>query len=226
MLLKFWHILAILVSSAIAISATAQNPLLIDGAKFDFGQVPQNATLHHQVWLRCSGSDTVTLGEIKTGCGCLVISPERRQIVPGDSLMLSCYWQRPVELTVGGNVVTEDDSTASLHWWPQRIEFRPTHGSREKNIEQVITLTNRTQTALSVTLVGHGPELDLGLPESIPAAQTAHIQVAVAEAYPGGDFESSFTFELTGNQGESFRVSVPVVSGDFSFRPIFTTTRQ
>jgi len=242
----FRQIMMVLLIGTVAISSQAQSGLEISPTAFDFGWVPQNATLVCQVWAYGSDEDTIAISEIKTGCGCLVVRTEPAKITPGDSLMLSCYWQtrgfvgsrtvsaylytdpdwRPRELAIGGNVVTHDDSTASMHWWPQSLEFNPANLSHKNDVKQVITLTNRTETALSVTLIGKGSELDLELPESIPAEQIARVQVAVADTYLGDDFESSFTLEFSGNSNEPFRVSIPVVAGDFSFRPNFTTTKQ
>ena len=246
--MQYWfrQITMVLLSGFIAISSQARSGLEISPTAFDFGWVPQNATLVCQVWAYTSGEDTITINEIKTGCGCLMVQPKPAQIAPGDSLILSYYWQtrgfvgsrtvsaylysesnqRPKELMVGGNVVTQDDSTASIHWWPQRLEFHPANLSHKNDIEQVITLTNRTETDLSMTLIEQGPELNIELPGSIQAKQTARIQVVITDNYLEDNFESSFTLEFTGNSNESFRVSIPVVAGDFSFRPNFTTTKQ
>ncbi|MCD6248947.1 MAG: DUF1573 domain-containing protein [candidate division Zixibacteria bacterium] len=242
----FRQITMVLLCGFIAISSQAQSGLEISPTAFDFGWAPQNATLVCQVWAYTSGKDTITISEIKTGCGCLMVRPESTQIAPGDSLILPSYWQtrgfvghrtvsaylysesnqRPKELTVGGNVVTQDDSTASVHWWPQRLEFHPANLSHKNDVKQVITLTNRTETDLSMIMIEYGPELKLDIPESIQAKQTALVQVAIADYFLEDDFESSFTLEFTGNSNESFRVSIPVVAGDFSFRPNFTTTKQ
>jgi len=108
----------------------------------------------------------------------------------------------------------------------QRLEFHPANLSHKNDVKQVITLTNRTETDLSMIMIEYGPELKLDIPESIQAKQTALVQVAIADYFLEDDFESSFTLEFTGNSNESFRVSIPVVAGDFSFRPNFTTTKQ
>lgn len=238
--------MVILTGCLAAMSAQAQSSLQLAPTSFDFGWVPQNATLVCQSWASGSGQDTVKIAAIKTGCGCLVVQPEPSSIAADDSLELVYHWQtkgfvgrktvsayhyvdsdqRPVEFIIKGNIVTDNDSTASIHWTPQRLEFSRADLSRENDVELVITLTNRTETALSVSLIAQGPELELGLPESIPANETATVLVAIAEAHSGIAFESSFTLEFSGNADEILRVSVPVVGGDFSFRPDFTTTKQ
>ena len=246
MLYRFRQIIVLFLGCFAAVSSQAQSGLGIHPPTFDFGWAPQNATLVCQVWVVAPAGDTISLGEIKTGCGCLVVIPEPAEIPPGDSLTLSCYWQtrgsvgthnvsaylyttpdqRPVELTIEGKVVTEDDSIASIDWSPRRVEFGRATGIRNNRTEKVITLTNVTDTELAVALVGQGPELGVALLETIPAGQTAQVQVAILGAHSGIDFESSFTLEFSGNASESFRVSIPVVSGDFSFRPDFTTTKK
>jgi hypothetical protein len=213
---------------------------------FDFGWAPQNATLVCPIWAVNLTGDSISLTEIKTGCGCLVVRQQPDGIPSGDSLGLSCYWQtrsysgprsisaylytsddrRPVEVKIGGKIVTDDDSTASIGWRPRRLAFGQVSGKRKSRTEQVITLTNRTQTDLAMTVVEQGPELNLQMAETIPAEETANIRVAIAPDYSEADFETSFTLEFSGNAGEKFRVSIPVVHGDFSFRPVFTTTKQ
>ena len=242
----FRQFMLVVAGGLMAISIRAQSGPEIRPQTFDFGYAPQNATLVCQVWAHATDEDTLSVTEIKTGCGCLVIRPEPAKIVPGDSLRLSCYWQtrgyvgarivsaylyladsgRPAEIAIGGNIVTEDDSTASIHWWPRRLAFGRGSSGRSNADEQVITLTNRTETTLLVTLAARGSELALVLPDSIPAMQTGLVRASLAEPSSGDSFESSFTLEFSGNEKGLFRVSIPVVRGDFSFRPKFTTTKQ
>ncbi len=238
--------MTIVMGCLVATSAQAQSSLQLAPTSFDFGWVPQNATLVCQSLASGSGQDTIRISGVKTGCGCLAVRPEPSSIAVGDSLALSYHWQtkgfvgpktvsayhyaesdqRPVELIIRGNVVTDDDSTASILWTPRRLEFSRADLNQEDDLEKVITLTNRTQTALSVSLIAQGPEMVLGLPESIKANQTAAVQVAIVGAHSDVDFESSFTLEFSGNADDLLRVSIPVVGGDFSFRPDFTTTKQ
>jgi len=227
-------------------SGAAQTPVEIVGAEFDFGMVPQNATLTHRIWIRSISEDTITLSNIKTGCGCLTAPLPQHRLGPGDSLLVTFYWQtrgsegpqgssaylytepaeRPLELTLSGNVVTQLDTAASIAWAPVRFAVAGNTRSSGSGKVFVLDLTNKSSIDLAVTIVECGPELEPEMPDSIGAGEILTGRVTVAEAYLNEEFESSFTLELSGNQETRYRVSIPVVCGDFSFRPMFTTTRE
>jgi hypothetical protein len=213
------------------------------GAEFDFGQVPQNATLTHQVWLHAGPDDTLRLVDIKTGCGCLTAPWESTQIAPKDSLLLVFYWQTrgsegrralsaylfvdpepyPLEVRLLGKAVTQPDPEASLHLRPWRVDFRAGSTGR---MDEVVTLTNKSVDKLILTLVEVGPGIEVEMPESIGADGSVELHVRRTDVDSGSRLETSFTVEATGNSGPKQRVSIPVVYGDFSFRPEFTTTRR
>lgn len=65
---------------------------------FDFGYVPQGATVSHTYWLRNSGTETVVIKQIKPNCGCTQVPPTDSTIAAGDSL--------PVEILFGSRNIT------------------------------------------------------------------------------------------------------------------------
>ena len=214
----------------------------LTGSEFDFGNVPQNAALAHEVWLQAGPTDTLRLVDIKTGCGCLTSPWEAARIAPGDSLRLVFYWQTrgfegqrdlsafiyaepepyPLELRLTGKVVTETESQASLEVTPQRVDFGD---GRENKTETMVTIRNSSTVDLAMTVVAVGPGIKMELPEKIGAGESIGVKVARTED-TGPLLETSFTIEATGNPEPKQRVSVPVTYGDFSFRPKFTTTRR
>jgi hypothetical protein len=233
-----------LVGVLAAASARAGDQLKITGEIFDFGTVVQNSTYAHQVWIRSESDDTLTVTEIKVGCGCLTAKSDSSTLAPGDSLSVILYWQtrgseghvdksaliysssgqRPAELSFEANVVTSLDSDASLVYMPQRVVF--SGQEQDQPVSRSISFTNRSEQDLALAVIAKGAEFELNLANSIGAGATVVGHVVVAEDSKSQEFESSFTVELTGNQGAPYRVSVPVVSGDFSFRPMFTTTKE
>jgi len=78
----------------------AQPKLEIVGNKFEFGSVPQNATITQFFWFKSVGSDTVRITEIKPGCTCVLSPLERDWIAPGDSISVGFYWD--TQKRVGG----------------------------------------------------------------------------------------------------------------------------
>lgn len=53
---------------------------------FNFGYVPQDATVSHTYWLKNTGTEEVVIKEIKPNCGCTRIPPSDSSIAVGDSL--------------------------------------------------------------------------------------------------------------------------------------------
>ncbi len=227
-----------------AVSYAAEPQAEISGADFDFGLVTQNQTYSHQVWLKAIDTDSVEIMSIKTGCGCLTAPLESVWAAPGDSLPIVFYWQtrnsvgktatsaylytgvetRPIEVLLQATVVTDFDSAASISWAP--LEVRLPGRTRGEPPNKMVRLTNQTDEHLAVAVIETGRELNLQVPDSLAAGEAFTGFVALGEDTPEADFESSFTLELTGNLGRPIRVSIPVVFGDFSFRPEFTTTKE
>jgi len=223
-------------------TAGATDAPTVAGADYDFGLVPPNATMSHQVWIR-TGSDTIRLADIKAGCGCLTTEWDTATIPPGDSLSVLFQWQTrgssgrrrvsaylyldpeplPTEVRLSGNVVTPGDSSASIQCMPVNIAFEEKAG---RNQNKSFRLTNQTDGELAITLVESGSAMRVDAPASVGPGQSVQGQVQIGSADSHTPFESSFTLELTGNQPPVYRVSVPVVYGDFSFRPMFTTSRK
>ena len=232
-----WFLLT--ASQALAASEHAR----LVGSEFDFGVVPQNATLAHQVWLHAGPDDTLRLIDIKTGCGCLTAPWEETRIAPKDSLLLVFYWQTrgsegqqavsaylfaepepyPLEARLLGKAVTQPDPEASLQLKPRRVDFRDGSGSKT---DEMVTLTNKSANELTLTLAEVGPGIEVEMPESIGAGGSVELRIRRTDADSGSRLETSFTVEAAGNPGPKQRVSIPVVYGDFSFRPEFTTTRR
>jgi hypothetical protein len=223
-------------------TAVASEKAGLAGAEFDFGTVPQNATLVHETWLHAGPTDTLRLVDIKSGCGCLTAPWEPTGIAPGDSLRLVFYWQTrgfegqrdlsafvyaepepyPLELSLGGKVVTENEPQASLEVTPRRIDFG---SGRENKTETMVSIRNSSAVDLATTLVAVGPGIKVEVPEKIEAGSSIGVKVT-RTGDTGSLLETSFTIEAAGNPEAKQRVSIPVKYGDFSFRPEFTTTRR
>ena len=222
--------------------AGSENPFLV-GTEFDFGAVPQNATLSHEVWLHAGSTETLLLEDIKTGCGCLTAPWEKTSILPNDSLRIVFYWYTrasegmrdlsaflyvspepyPLEVRLTGKPVTQPEPEASFELKPRRLDFGK---ARDSRAEGKVVLTNRSLGELKLSLVAAGPGIKVELADSVATGGTVEIKVMRTEVGGVAPLETSFTFEATGNPGPKERVSVPVTCGDFSFRPEFTTTRK
>ncbi|MEW5795709.1 MAG: DUF1573 domain-containing protein [Candidatus Zixiibacteriota bacterium] len=224
-------------------TVAADSGFRVDNTEFDFGLLPPNATVVHRVWLQGGERDTARVTEIKTGCGCLTSTAAETIILPGDSMGVVLYWQTrgslgpqevsaylyvelspfPVEVPLKGNVVTPSSPNASLVWTPTVLVLAR---NQEASTRQVVQMVNKRGSELKVSLIETGPGISVVLPETIDPGTPATGYVSRSSDGPPPPFESSFTMELAGNQEAPFRVTIPVVCGDFSFRPVFTTTEN
>ncbi len=230
-------------SLLLATSSWAEDKFRINGGEFDFGQVTTNVTVTHQIWVHAVGTDTLRINSVKSGCGCLVVPQIQDTIPPGDSLPLVFYWQTrgsagarsqsaylyfdsipfPYEIVLKGNVVTPDKLQASVSWSPVNVKLS---GSPEVELSGTFELTNRTAEKLSVSPVESGPGIVLVLPDSVEAGKTIVGRITIGKDNAAVLYEGSVTIDLSGNQGEIIRVSIPMQFGDFSFRPVFTTKEK
>jgi hypothetical protein len=124
---------------------------------------------------------------------------------------------------MSGNVVTPNDSQASVSWQPVLVRL-----SAEPNgdLSGRFVLTGSVLDSLAVSIVESGPEVVLNLPDTIVAGRSVVGQVVVEKGATAASYEGSVTLELSGNQTETYRVSIPMQYGDFSFRPLFTTKQK
>jgi len=228
----------------VAASVTAaSNSARVDGVEFDFGYLPPNGTAVHRVWIHPGEQDTLRLVNVKTACGCLTTPWTETQILPGDSLPLLFYWQTrgltgqrsvsaylylepgvfPIEIRLLGKVVTPSDTGASVVCTPSTVMLKENPGQK---MNATFQLSNRTTEDLAVKLVENGPDIQITLPATVSKGKSETGQIGYVGTGQPGLFESSLTVELTGNQGAVFRVTIPVVYGNFSFRPVFITREK
>jgi|GEM_PF-6924355 len=209
----------------------------VDSPDFDFGVVPPNATLVYRSWIHNNSPDSLRLIDLKSGCGCLAGSPAEATIQPGDSLPLLLLWQsRTLEGPISRNAYIylegvpdplpvqisgrPSDSAAGVSASPVRVKFDPQNPRRRS-----LRLSNQTAGELTVSLVGApGPAIDVGFPEQLPAGGEGVVVVQIQEGFEKETIEDSFTLEFGGQAGYIYRLSIPVINGDFSHRPVFTRT--
>jgi hypothetical protein len=129
----------------------------------------------------------------------------------------------PLEVVLSGKIVTQPDPEASLILTPWRIDFRDQSGSK---LNEAVKMTNKSSEELTLTLAETGPGVEVEMPKRIGAGQSVELQVRRIDADSDSVLETSFTVEAAGNPASKQRVSVPVVHGDLSFRPVFTTTKK
>jgi hypothetical protein len=229
----------------LAVSTPSYADLTLAGPEFDFGFVPSNSTLVYRTWLHNGGDDSVRVADIKAGCGCITAPLETWIIPPGDSLQLTFYWRTrviegpetkpvyvyvigredPLRLKLTGSGLPAEVETMDIEWSPRTVDFG--QGVKGDSRERSLRLRNRTDQAASVAVVSAPDKrLELSLPETLPAGGEAVGRISLIAAAAKVAFEDSFTLELTTEAGYIYRLSVPIVNGDFSFRPVLTKSEE
>jgi len=223
-----------------------QPRLAIDEPDFDFGSVARHSVVAHEFWFRSTGSDTLLISEIKTGCGCVAAMPPQASVRPGDSLAVTFYWHlrndegesrrtswvftgagadpRRVTLTATcGPGDGHDEEAISVQ--PPRIVF-DTAGA-QGTLERSAALRNRSDEDYAVSLVsGPGVPITVELPDSLPAGSTRRVNVRLAPRDWSPALTGSVTLEFIGEGGEEQRITLPVTGGNSRIESLVTTNQK
>ncbi len=215
------------ISVFVFVSARAETHLAALAPKFDFGIVPTSSLLSHQFWLKSTGTDTVKITEIKTGCSCVVSDLHTEDIPPGDSLLLRFTWDTkrtrgsvyrsprifydsladPVILEMSAVTYDYPDSARPVSAKPYRFEFGRTSRADIDSIGFV--LTNWSDQELSVTLISApGDSVMIELPPTIPANGSVSGYARLNPAYRDREFDVSATLAFDDNH--STHLTIPI----------------
>jgi len=205
----------------------AQPRLEIPDNSFFFGHAPQNSTITHSFWFKSTGTDTLKIKEIKTGCSCAVVDMPRDWIAPGDSMKVEIDWdmKRVINQTVRNPYIFTNASDE-----PYRASLRaigtadPTNQKpasakpfkcelsrlKDMSIDSVaIQLQNKESYSMNVTVVS--PELDeveVFFPDMLPAEGTITGYIKLRPGYEYKEFKKSVTLEF--GDAEKSRMTIPI----------------
>ena len=217
-------IAAILVLSS---NSFSQPKLESSGEKFDFGLTTQNSTIVYSFWLKSTGSDTVKISEIKTGCSCAIRSLESDLIAPGDSTQLTISWNteratgpikrypliysngsaKPLRISLKANVLLSLDSAFAGSIWPFKFEMSRI---REMSIDSLeFRIINTTDQDFYPVMVSEQPaECIIYLPQTVPARGSAYGYAKILPEFVDKEFKSSFTFDFKHGSGNYLTIPI------------------
>jgi Protein of unknown function (DUF1573) len=217
-----------LISCLLTGTAVLSRPVLeIPNDKFDFGTVATNSTVSHYFWFKSTGSDTVKIEKIKTGCTCALMPLERDWIAPGDSMKVGIFWSLknqigktgrfpyilsnagtdPIQVSLTATVVPEMDQEIPVSVKPFKLELAHTPTARVDSIEFV--LTNRSERDYQCLLVSFPLEQCIvTVPEQLKAKSMSRGYIRLKPEFADTEFKSSLTIAYLGSQPG--RVSIPV----------------
>jgi hypothetical protein len=198
---------------------------------FDFGFVPQKATVSHVFWLRNTGDSQLLIEKMVPNCGCTQAPLETNKAAPGDSIRVEIifvtgYFDGPVAkftqvvsnstgrapaLTFNANVVPESLWTGALRVEPEAIDLDQ---NRPTLIDSVwtsrVTLHNKGSETLHLALLDRPDrEVQVEMTEqSLAPGDSHHVVFRYPSDLQDRVFAKSVT--LTVNGVESFRLTIPV----------------
>ena len=223
-LMKNIIILAIVMFASTQLSA--QPKLEIVDGKFEFGMIPNNATVAQSFWFKSVGDDTLKITEIKTGCTCAIMPLEQDFILPGDSMKVRFLWNvgrrvfkigrypyihtnaqvDPYRMAITGEVHRTLDSLKPVSVSPFKCELSKI---KEKSIDELeFTLTNRTEDDLQVSIVSSSiEECIIEIPQSLAALGKVVCVIKVKDEFLDKEFKGSVTIQL--DNSDNTRITIP-----------------
>jgi hypothetical protein len=199
----------------------------IPSRKFDFGVMPRGSTVAHYFWFKATGTDTVHIRAIKTGCACATMPLERDWLAPADSMLVGIYWDvgkrfgpcsqsprvftnagpDPIYMILKGVSSTAPDSVRPVSIKPYRVELARTPS---RNIDSVgFKLTNHSDDDVALKVVSYPVlECDVGLPDTLAAGASVDCFVKLKADYADSEFKRSITVELSDKKKTRFTIPI------------------
>jgi hypothetical protein len=205
----------------------AQPQLEVPDESFFFGNVPQNSTITHQYWFKSTGTDTLRIREIKTGCSCAIAEMPRQWIAPGDSMKVVIAWElkKVINQTIRNPYIFTNASEE-----PYRTSLRAigvADPSNEKpaiakpfkcelsrmkdmSIDSVaIKLQNKENYDMIVKKVSADlDEVEIFFPDLLPGDGSIMGYIKLRPEFAHREFKKSVTLEF--GDAEKSRITIPI----------------
>ncbi|MFH1687887.1 MAG: DUF1573 domain-containing protein [bacterium] len=211
----------------IAGTCLADQALTIADREFEFGKVPQNSTVRHQFWMHSTGSDTLRIEKVVTGCTCTIMPLEKDWLAPGDSMPAVVWWDierrvgkigrypkihydsdlSPTRMSLTGTAMQHPDSARPIRVSPYKFELSRTQTIDLDSLEFRVDNTSSEDMILQI-LSYPVEECDYYVPDTIPAGQSARGFIRVKPEYSESEFKSSITIQAVGD--DDSRLSIPI----------------
>ncbi|MCK4607374.1 MAG: DUF1573 domain-containing protein [candidate division Zixibacteria bacterium] len=208
-------------------SGIAQPELEIRPKEFDFGFVAWNSTLVPQFWFVSTGTDTVRISDIKTGCSCATMPLEKRHLAPGDSMKVGLYWDigrrvggvvrgpgvffedgsEPVHFLLTGMVISKPDAAQPVSIKPYKAELAHLAGNSIDSVS--FTFHNRSDEELDLRVVSYPvDECELDFPTVLAPESSAIGYIKIRPEFADSEFKRSVTVEFSDKKRN--RITIPI----------------
>ena len=221
-------LLFIFISATCLGTAISAQPVLESSpASFDFGFTIHNSTIVHKLWLKSTGTDTVKVKDIQTGCSCTTIPLAQKEIAPGDSVEITISWdtqrtygpvkrypriyyhdaEKPLRLSLFTNVQNVPDTNLSVVILPFKFELGRLPAKSVDSLE--FKIRNNTTKEIETSLVSHLSEkFEIVFPKLIPAKSDSYGYIKIKPGFIEEEFEDSITLRF--NHEEKYYITVPI----------------
>lgn len=219
---------ALCMLALVATTIQAEPKLTISETDFDFGYVPQHATVSHVFWLHSTGSEPLHITKIVPGCSCMRMPIEKDVMSAGDSLRLvmtfdtrmylGAVTKHPKIYTNQADSVSQlifhavatkrPDSTRPVQVIPYKLDISQYADHIRNKID--FKIQNVSDQDLDLSMVAYPSDLvTIDLPSKVAVGQAVSGTVTLKPDAIGRHFERSFTFQVDDNN--STRFTVPII---------------
>jgi len=207
----------VIVLVLLAMKTASSQPLLkVSPESYDFGITVPNSIIVHKAWIKSSGTDTVRVEKVSTGCTCTSMPLEKDKIAPGDSVQVEIRWntnrmrgpskqypriyyknsEKELRLALTAIFVNVPDSNLSVTAWPFRFELGRLPDRSIDSIE--FRIKNNSAKDIEVYLASHEIEqCELQLPKILPAHSNSFGFIKIKPEHLGEEFEDSYTLKFS-----------------------------
>ncbi len=194
---------------------------------FDFGFTIHNSTIVHKLWLKSTGTDTVKIKDIQTGCSCTTMPLSQKEIAPGDSVEVTISWdtqrtygpvkrypriyydgaEKPLRLSLFTNVQNVPDTNLSVIIRPFKFEMGKLPSKSVDSLE--FKIRNNTDKEIGAFLVSHALEkCEIVFPGLLPARSDSYGYIKIKPEFIKQEFEESITLRF--DHEDKYYITVPI----------------
>lgn len=218
---------ALILATLIAGTVMAQPNLEIVGNRFDFGKVPRNSTLVRHFWFKSTGSETVRIDSLNTGCSCATMPLPKNELAPGDSMLVGFYWDvknsignagkypyiytnapnSPSRVQLTALAMSKAELMTPIAVMPYKFELVQVGA---KSIDSIaFEVTNNSDEEISlVSISAPLNQCEVNFPLKIAAKTTMSGYIKVRQAFLNTEFKETLSFQLSDNTNS--HISIPI----------------
>lgn len=210
----------------------AEANIAFDRESFDFGKIPHTSTVVEHFWVKSTGTDTLVINEIKTGCDCATMPLERNWIAPGDSMRVGFYWEtehrlgnisrkptfytnapgNPVQIRFEGTVMPHPENSLPLTIKPFKVSLSKV--SEKIAVDSLaVEFINHSSDELTISVISsQAEEIEYAIPEILAPGESKFGFVRVKPGFWDVEFIESITIEIEGYAkfSKKIKMSLPV----------------